>query len=267
MEAALREERNKQASNEYQLELSKNKIRKLELEVRQYRNKENEYDSLKKTFVEQEEKYRELETEKSNLIVDFELRLKLNEDKTILREEKMKRKEVEDVKKNYELEIMSYKSEIETIKKEISYYTKKIDELEKENSYLKINSKNNIEINSIIKELQQDNFILHEKNNELKDKLERITSELDKTEKRLISQKMENTTFNNVNFQESKLDNLKGLDSIKFSNDKLIFGNNTNAKNIDSNNNNIFEQLYIERVLIYLSLGTERSRNNLEIIY
>jgi len=103
LEAALREERNKQASNEYQLELSKNKIRKLELEVRQYRNKENEYDSLKKTFVEQEEKYSELELEKSNLMVDFELRLKLNEEKTILREEKMKRKEVEDVKKNYEL--------------------------------------------------------------------------------------------------------------------------------------------------------------------
>jgi len=145
-------------------------------------------------------------------------------------------------------------------------YTKKIDELEKENSYLKINSKNNIEINSIIKELQQDNFILHEKNNELKDKLERITSELDRTEKRLLSQKMENTTLNNVNLQESRMDNLKGLDSIKFSNDKLIFGN-SNARNIDNNNYNIFEQLYIERVYIYLSLGTERSRNHLEILY
>ena len=58
------------------------------------------------------------------------------------------------------------------MKTKVKYYQKKIDELEKENSYLKISSKNNFESNSVIKDLQQENFILHEKNNDLKDNLE-----------------------------------------------------------------------------------------------
>ena len=101
LEAALREERNRLTTSEYQLDLFKGRVNKLEAEIRKYRNKENEYDSLKKCFLEQEDKYHEFEREKANIIIDFEMRLKVNEQKIILREEKMKKKELEDLKKHF----------------------------------------------------------------------------------------------------------------------------------------------------------------------
>ena len=246
LEAALREERNRLTTSEYQLDLFKGRVNKLEAEIRKYRNRENEYDSLKKCFLEQEEKYHELEREKANIIIDFEMRLKLNEEKIILREEKMKRKELEDLKKHFELDILTFKSDEEANKKEISYYQKKIDELEKENSYLKISSKNNFESNSVIKDLQQENFILHEKNNDLKDNLERAIADKEKTEKRFMTQKIEKSGMNTNNLQDSKLESNKAnIDSIKFSNEKLIFGSGINK---GSDNLSIFDQLNLERV-------------------
>ena len=67
LEVALREERNRLASFEYQFELTKKKISKLEAENRHYRNKENEYDSIKKTYMEQEEKFQEQEIDRRDL--------------------------------------------------------------------------------------------------------------------------------------------------------------------------------------------------------
>ena len=158
----------------------------------------------------------------------------------------MKRKELEDLKKHFELDILTFKSDEEANKKEISYYQKKIDELEKENSYLKISSKNNFESNSVIKDLQQENFILHEKNNDLKDNLERAIADKEKTEKRFMTQKIEKSGMNTNNLQDSKQESNKAnIDSIKFSNEKLIFGSGINK---GSDNLSIFDQLNLERV-------------------
>ena len=105
---------------------------------------------------------------------------------------------------------------------DLKYFNEKCELYETENATLKSNKLSSIETNDKIRELYQENFVLHEKNNELLDKLERLSQD--------------NVDYGRkLKKLEEKLDNEKSMDNmIKTGN----FANNNNS-NFNASNNKI----------------------------
>lgn len=99
---------------------------------------------------------------------------------------------------------------------DLQYFNEKCDLYEKENASLKNNKLNSIEINDKVKELQNENFILHEKNLELLNKLEKVSQENLNYEKKMRK-------------QEEKIESDKNMETmLKTGN----FANNNNSNTI-----------------------------------
>lgn len=248
LETALNEERKRRDFFELQCNQQKFLIEELENKVKKLQFTMIENTELKKLNFEIKQKYEELEADLVTAKENFEEQIKLIEDRIQQREAKNKNQKIMEITRNYDIDVDNLKSELNEKKDESKYLTEKCEFLEKENTKLSLNKLTNLETNDKIKSLQNENFIVHEKYNELLDKFERLSNEKDKIERQLtdkiVNEKLDerieiksgNNFFNAKN--NNNIQSLKGS-MINFNSEKEEEGNN--------NNLNVFDQLLIER--------------------
>lgn len=295
LEHALSEETKRREVLYIQNEKLKETVTDLELRIKKFRRTEIENKELIKEKIELDMKYNDLEKEFKNIISDYELKCQLIEQRISNREnfnESIKITEVERILKteikNLNLEITEKTSELEFLKKENKF-------LHEENSKLNYSKVNKLETNDKIKTLQQDNFILSEKYNQLASKYEKIIEEKEKIEKKLFVTSFSNMMVNNKNnsnenevhtrdkenidynaYNKDKkskdISKLNDNDNITMTN-KILFNNftsNLNSMNKDIPEINLLSEFLVERDLnlssnIIQSQEAELKRLNKEI--
>jgi len=261
LDSALTEERKKREFFEFNYNRQKELIEESENKIKKLKSVEVENSELKKLNIELENKYSELEKDLKNIKNEYDYKMKLIEDRVTNRESKNETRKITDIKTRFEIEIDNMRMEIKEKDNDINYLKEKYDILEKENNKLSIHKITAMETNEKIRELQNENFIIHEKLNETQNEKGKIEKEKQKLEKQLELTQLD-LMQKHMQIDEVKNQNINMLSS----NNK----NNENNKNEIStskhfithpenffksdnsllyyyNNNNIFEQIYQER--------------------
>jgi len=270
LDTALTEERKKREFFEFNFNRQKELIEDLENKIKKLKSVEIENSEIKKSNIELENKYSELEKDLKNIKNEYDYKMKLIEDRVTNRELKNESRKITDIKTKFEIEIDNLQLELKEKENEIAYLKDKIAIVEQEKNKLSINKLTAIESNEKIRELQNENFIIHEKLNIVQDGKFMLEKEKEKLEKQLellhidLMQKQ-------LQLDESK--NLIGNKEIVNNEKNVLSSNNKyneNNKNEIStsknfithpenffksensllyyyNNNNIFEQIYQER--------------------
>jgi hypothetical protein len=232
-ENALAEERKRKDYLELLTAKQNEVIEELDSKIRKYKKVDIENEELKKLNMELQLKYKELDNEFANLKSEYEVKAKLVEDRVVMRESKSEARKLCELKRQYEIEIDNFKNEINEKLSDLSYYKKQCEYYEGENTKLLLNKLSNIESNEKVKEVQNENFIVHEKYNELLNKYEKLVVEKDKLEKKAMT----------VDRKEDG----GVMDSVQFVNKIELNKPLQGSSGVIEPVNNIFEQLLIER--------------------
>lgn len=185
LQMALDEERKRREYYEVSYLRAKETIEEHEEKLRKLCKLEIENSELNKLNYESDHKYKELEKDLLNLKSDYDMKVRLVEERVILRESKNESRKVAEIQRQYEISIENLKSDLNEKICELGEFRNKCEMLEKENTKLSMNKISNFENNDKIKELRNENFVLHEKCNEIRSKLERLTAEKEKIERKL----------------------------------------------------------------------------------
>jgi hypothetical protein len=236
-ENALLEERKRKDYLELLTAKQNEIIEELNNNIRKYKKIDVENAELKKLNVDQQQKFKELENEFENLKAEYETKARLVEDRVVLRESKSEARKISELKRQYEIEIDNFKAEINERLADLSYYKKQCEYYENENTKLLLNKTNNIESNEKVKEVQNDNFILHEKYNELLNKYEKLLVEKEKADKKLSEENIKEFNSSDIKFA-NKIEMKPGVKESSRS---------PSTSQIHRVVDNIFEQLLIER--------------------
>lgn len=258
LDTALGEERKKREFFEFNYNRQKELIDDLENKIRRLKAVEIENSETKKLNIELENKYAQLEKDLKEIKNEYDYKMRLVEERVTNRESKNETRKVAEMKVKYDIELDNLKMEIKEKLEEIEYLKKKCDLLEKENNKLSLNKITAIEINEKIRELQNENFIIHEKLNETKNELDNAENEKAKLEKKLeilqveLLQKQIFIDENNKNIMGGNKD--KEKENARQNDNSLSKNFITYPENFfrsDTlhyyNNMNVFEQIYNER--------------------
>ena len=245
LEYALTEERKRKEVLQIQNEKMKEQIQDYEQKLRRMKRLEVENSELMKLKLESEMKYTELEQELKSIIADYEHKYKLAEQRIVAREEKNETRKLAELERQLKLEIHNLRTELTDKSNELRDICKEKHILEDQNSKLMIGQMAKIETDDRIKELQYENFLLHERNNELLEKLEKMSQQKEKIERKQfekeILNKIDEAYTSDFNKEEDYKNPFESKRiTTKENNIKIIFNNN-------QNNSNLFEQLNIER--------------------
>ena len=170
-----------------------------------------ELQSEKKKAVEFEFKKQELDKKVDLIKVEYEAKLKIEQQK---KEESSKLREsfmVMEQKKTYEIDLAKAKSEIENKQEELKLYQNKLQSVQTEFNLLKDTSFSRINAENTIKELQQQNYVITTKLAEAEDKIKKaLPYELTPEERKEVAA-LERLLAGYQKDNESKLEEIKKL--------------------------------------------------------
>jgi hypothetical protein len=251
LQMALDEERKRREYYELSYSRAKETLEEHEEKLRKLSKLEIENSELNKLNYENDHKYKELEKDLLNLKNDYEMKVRLVEERVILRESKNENRKIAEIQRKYEIDIENLKSDLNEKICELSEFKNKCEMLEKENTKLSMNKISNFEVNEKIKELRNENFVLHEKCNEMTSKFERLMAEKEKIERKLLEKTVDEEMKKNEIISNSVIKNnfsTENKKSAQIPNQNLYKNNFIDPVNSSKPTSDIiFDQLMIER--------------------